>query len=48
LARILYGAALLLWDRVLDAEDKLPGAAAEFQWWSDQLERLLTRQRVTK
>jgi hypothetical protein len=45
-AGTLYGAALLLWDRALDADDMLPGAAAELEWWSDQLERLVASQRL--
>jgi aminoglycoside phosphotransferase (APT) family kinase protein len=40
-AGLLYGAALLLWDRALDAADQLPGAAEELNWWITQLERLV-------
>jgi hypothetical protein len=38
-AGLLYGAAMLLWDRALDLDDGLPGAAAEWDWWVGQLTR---------
>jgi hypothetical protein len=38
-AAVLYGAGCLLWDRALDLDDDLPGAAEEWQWWVDQLQR---------
>lgn len=38
-AGLLYGAACLLWDRALDLDDGLPGAAEEWDWWVDQLQR---------
>jgi hypothetical protein len=36
-AGLLYGAAMLLWDRALDLDDELPGAAEEWAWWIGQL-----------
>jgi hypothetical protein len=36
-AGLLYGAAFLLWDRALDVEEGLPGAADEWAWWVDRL-----------
>ena len=38
-AALLYGAACLLWDRALDLDDDLPGAAEEWDWWVGQLQR---------
>jgi hypothetical protein len=34
---LLYNAVRFLWDRTLDVEDDVPGAAAEWQWWIDRL-----------
>ncbi len=39
-AGVLYGAAMLLWDRTLDLEDGLPGAADEWRWWIERLASL--------
>jgi hypothetical protein len=39
-AGVLYGAAMLLWDRTLDLEDGLPGAAEEWSWWIERLQPL--------
>jgi hypothetical protein len=39
-AGVLYGAAMLLWDRALDVEDGLTGAAEEWNWWIERLSRL--------
>jgi hypothetical protein len=36
-AGLFYGAAFLHWDRALDVEDGLPGAAEEWAWWVDRL-----------
>jgi hypothetical protein len=36
-AGLFYGAAFLLWDRALDVEEGLPGAADEWAWWVDRL-----------
>lgn len=36
-AAVLYGASFLLWDRALDLEDNVPGAAAEWNWWVRRL-----------
>ena len=36
-AGLLYGAAFLLWDRALDVEEGVPGAADEWAWWVDRL-----------
>ncbi|HEX2184218.1 MAG TPA: hypothetical protein VHN78_01765, partial [Chloroflexota bacterium] len=38
-AGLLWGGAMLLWDRALDLDDGLPGAAEEWAWWVDQLQR---------
>jgi hypothetical protein len=38
-AGVLYGAAMLLWDRALDLDEGLPGAAAEWDWWIAHLAR---------
>jgi hypothetical protein len=36
-AGLLFGAAFLLWDRALDVDEGLPGAAEEWAWWVDRL-----------
>jgi hypothetical protein len=36
-AAVLYGASFLLWDRALDLEDNVPGAADEWDWWVRRL-----------
>jgi hypothetical protein len=39
-AGLFYGGAFLHWDRALDVEEGLPGAADEWAWWVDRLSHI--------